>query len=148
MTTDPFTVAARTEAENFARTPRMNVGTIRDRIAEAHWTGAEWARAHLSAHAPQVTIVQEYGQPATCEVRQGGVLIFTGRDRSADLRVTAQEPTDTEIEAAALAIFEIRDDAYDLDEWEDLTAVDRERYVCDARAALRSAHAARRDEDR
>ena len=52
MTTDPFTEAARAEAENFARTPRMNVGTIRDRIAEAHQAGAEWARTHLAAQEP------------------------------------------------------------------------------------------------
>lgn len=49
MTTDDFTTAARAEAEDYARTPRMNVGTVRDRIAEAHLAGAEWARAHLAA---------------------------------------------------------------------------------------------------
>nr|DAL28229.1 MAG TPA_asm: hypothetical protein [Caudoviricetes sp.] len=48
-TTDPFTEAARAEAEDYARTPRMNVGTVRDRIAEAHLAGVEWARAHLAA---------------------------------------------------------------------------------------------------
>ena len=66
----------------------------------AFQAGAEWARDYLAAHVPQVTIVKEDGQPATCEVRQGGVLIFAGRDRSADLRVAAQEPTDAEVEAA------------------------------------------------
>ena len=54
MTTDPFTEAARAEAEDYARTPRMNVGTVRDRIAEAHRAGAEWARTHLAAHDARV----------------------------------------------------------------------------------------------
>ncbi|MGQ3382959.1 hypothetical protein [Glutamicibacter sp. TV12E] len=40
------------------------------------------------------------------------------------------------VEAAAKAIFDVRDDEFDLDEWEDLDATRRERYECDARAAL------------
>ena len=52
MTTDNFTEAARAEAEDYARTPRMNVGTVRDRITEAHQAGAEWARTHLAQQEP------------------------------------------------------------------------------------------------
>ena len=52
MNNDTFTEAARAEAEDYARTPRMNVGTVRDRIAEAHQVGAEWARTHLAAREP------------------------------------------------------------------------------------------------
>lgn len=46
--------------------------------------------------------------------------------------------TDNEklIEEAAKAIYETRDDAYDLDVWEQLDRTQQERYVCDARAAL------------
>lgn len=44
--------------------------------------------------------------------------------------------TEKLIEEAAKAIYETRDDAYDLDAWEQLDSVQQERYVCDARAAL------------
>lgn len=40
------------------------------------------------------------------------------------------------IEEAAKAIYETRDDAYDLDAWEQLDRTQQERYVCDARTAL------------
>ena len=36
----------------------------------------------------------------------------------------------------AKAIFDVRDDEFDTDEWEDLDSTDRERYECDARAVL------------
>lgn len=45
-------------------------------------------------------------------------------------------------DAAAKAIFDVRDDQFDLDEWEDLDATQRERYECDARAALSAYRAA------
>ena len=60
MTTDDFTEAARAEAEDYARTPRMNVGTVRDRIAVAHMAGAEWARTHLAAQEPITAEVQAF----------------------------------------------------------------------------------------
>ena len=50
--TDRFTTAARAEAEEYARTPGMNVGTVRDRIAEAHADGWAAARDHLAAQEP------------------------------------------------------------------------------------------------
>ena len=40
------------------------------------------------------------------------------------------------IEDAAKAIFDVRDDEFDLDEWEDIDSTEHERYQCDARAAL------------
>ena len=43
------------------------------------------------------------------------------------------------VEAAARGIFAIRDDAYDMDEWEDLDSTDRELFTCQARAALEAA---------
>lgn len=43
------------------------------------------------------------------------------------------------VEAAAKGIFDVRDDPYDLDEWEDLDSTAREPYVCNARAALEAA---------
>ena len=48
-TTDPFTEAAHAAAREYARTPRMNVGTVQDRIGEAHADGWEAARTHLAA---------------------------------------------------------------------------------------------------
>lgn len=52
------------------------------------------------------------------------------------------EPTDVEVEAAARAVFETRDDPYDTDEWSDLDSTDRERWECYARAALVAARKA------
>ncbi len=40
------------------------------------------------------------------------------------------------IEDAAKAIFDVRDDEFDLDEWEDIDSTEHERYQCAARAAL------------
>ena len=45
-----------------------------------------------------------------------------------------------QIEAGARAIFNVRDDEFDMDEWEDLGATERERYECDARAAYAAFH--------
>lgn len=56
--TDDFTTAARAEAEEYARTPGMNVGTVRDRIAEAHADGWAAARDHLAAQEPTDTEVE------------------------------------------------------------------------------------------
>ncbi|MGP5199977.1 hypothetical protein ACTXKN_12550 [Brachybacterium alimentarium] len=56
--TDDFTTAARAEAEEYARTPGMNVGTVRDRIAEAHADGWAAARDHLAAQEPTAAEVR------------------------------------------------------------------------------------------
>lgn len=102
MTADDFTTAARAEAERVhypspsSRTP----SALNRATAAAFRDGASWARAHLAAQDLQVTIQRNEGEPAVCEVRQGGVLIFSGLDRSAGVRVAAQEPTDAEVVAA------------------------------------------------
>lgn len=91
-TTDPFTEAANDEAGRL------------DGQYDLEWEsphqvfvrGAEWARTHLAAQGPQVTIRHEEGEPSTCEVRQGGVLIFSGRDHSADLRAACTARRDEE----------------------------------------------------
>lgn len=46
---DAFTDAATAAYEDYVRTPKMNVGTFRDRIAEAYMDAAMWARDHLAA---------------------------------------------------------------------------------------------------
>lgn len=43
------------------------------------------------------------------------------------------------IEAAARAIYDVRDDPYDDDEWEEMDSADREECICLARAALTAA---------
>ena len=54
----------------------------------------------------------------------------------------ADAPSDVEIDAAARAMFETRDDPYDDTEWGELTSADRERWECYARAALVAAREA------
>ena len=51
-TTDPFVDAATASYEDYIRQPRMNVGTVRDRIAEAHIDGWHAARDYLAAQEP------------------------------------------------------------------------------------------------
>ena len=52
MTNDPFAEAANAAAREYARAPRMNVGTAQDRIGQAHADGWEAARTHLAAQEP------------------------------------------------------------------------------------------------
>lgn len=47
----------------------------------------------------------------------------------------------TREESAAKAIFDIRDDAFDDDEWEEIGSTDRELYECQSQAALAAADA-------
>lgn len=58
LTTDAFTDAATSAYEDYVRTPKMNVGTFRDRIAEAYMDAAEWARTYLAAQEPTDTEVE------------------------------------------------------------------------------------------
>lgn len=51
-------------------------------------------------------------------------------------RLRDNTPTDVR-ERIARAIFDVRDDEFDMDEWDDLDSSERERYLCDADAALR-----------
>ena len=87
---DNFTEAARAEGQARIAAMLEAAGAsddIRAWFPAGFEKGAEWARTRLAAQGPQVTIRHEEGEPSTCEVRQGGVLIFSGRDHSADLRV-------------------------------------------------------------
>lgn len=59
---------------------------------------------------------------------------------------TRTNPTDAEVQAAAEAVFETRDDPYDDTEWGELTSADRERWECYARAALVAARKVARHE--
>lgn len=59
------------------------------------------------------------------------------------LKAVEGGPSDAQVEAAARAIFEVRDDEFDVRTWDDLDSYQRERYECDARAALRAAGSAR-----
>lgn len=45
------------------------------------------------------------------------------------------------VEAAARAMFDTRDDPYDMDEWEDIDSTEREPYLCQARVALEAGYA-------
>ena len=90
-TTDPFTEAARAEAEDYARTPRMNVGTVRDRIAEAHRAGAEWARTHLAAQEPTAVEHRIARLEAQTDIRGRAVVIYRERAREAEAQIKAVE---------------------------------------------------------
>ncbi|GAA6124199.1 hypothetical protein BPY_23070 [Bifidobacterium psychraerophilum] len=54
----------------------------------------------------------------------------------AQIRAEALTLTDEEFDVAARAAFDSRDDAYDLEEWEDADSDDRERYQCYVRPAF------------
>lgn len=140
MTTDSFTTAARAKAE-------QDWGTTVRAQRPAFIAGALWARDRLAAQGPQVTINREKGKPATCEVRQGGVLIFSGRDHSADLLVAAQEPTNAEVEALVDSLnWAIRGttDGDLIDQDSDIPAGEVLRLIREgARAALTAARKAR-----
>ena len=59
--------------------------------------------------------------------------------------LAAQEPTDTEVEAAAVALAVEGDD---IGEWDSLSTYAQATYLRDARAALSAARAARRDQEK
>lgn len=101
-----FAEAAREEAgTRWPSYPAVGFSGADDRQA-AFREGAEWARTYLAAQEPQVAIRCEEGKPATCEVRQDGVLVFSGRDHSADLQVAAKEPTDAEVGALQMCLYD------------------------------------------
>ena len=59
--------------------------------------------------------------------------------------LATQEPTDTEVEAAAVALAVEGDD---IGEWDSLSTYAQATYLRDARAALSAARATRRDEEK
>lgn len=133
MTTDPFTEAANAAAREYVRTPRMNVGTVSDRVAEAHADGWEASRTHLA--------VQE---PTDAESIARKKLGDDAVDRLAAHFGIAQEPTDAEVLAAlnaqGVVVSPKMRPAPSLDYWGDKPAEAM-------RAALSAARAARRDEE-
>lgn len=80
MSADPFTDAATSASEDYVRTPKMNVGTFRDRIAEAYMDAAEWARDHLAAQEPTdadvadnvANLIRDLIDPDDCWFDHGG----------------------------------------------------------------------------
>lgn len=72
------------------------------------------------------------------ELMGGGPTVGLDRHYSAQILAAADEVmfSNEAIERAAKAIFDIRDDPYDVDEWEDLDSTDRELYLCQARAVV------------
>lgn len=53
--------------------------------------------------------------------------------------MSAPQIPEAAVEAGARAAFDVRDDPYDDDEWEDLDSTDRELYECQSRAVLTAA---------
>ncbi len=71
----------------------------------------------------------------------GGDAVFYEPQRtfayaSADALIAAGWRKMPSLSAIAKALFDVRDDEFDDEEWDDLSAVDRERWECDARAIL------------
>ena len=136
MTTDPFTDAARAEAEDYARTPRMNVGTVRDRIAEAHQAGAEWARTHLAAQEPT---------DAELDALYDAFMAHSEDERSEEYTRTEDgEPYHERICSECGEAVWIKGEHY----WAATRANGARKRHHVARAALSAARAARRDEER
>ncbi|PMC76382.1 hypothetical protein [Brachybacterium sp. UMB0905] len=151
-TTDPFTTAANTAAREYARTPRMNVGTVRDRIGEAHADGWEAARRYLAAQEPDESVLMDSHEEhiadrladagyTECAEDEDGWLTWVSAPLGEVLRIVsaAQEPSEAEVEAAALAM----DENFNPDRYPVMAAMFRDY----ARVALSAARAARRDEE-
>ena len=119
MTTDDFIDAATSAYEDYVRTPKMNVGTFRDRIAEAYMDAAEWARTYLAEQEGHRRVRKYADDWDTCTC---GYDAWPCR---------SQEPTDAEVEAAKAVL-------------DSVEYADEPQSI---RAALSAARAARRDEE-
>ena len=143
MTTDPFTEAARAEAEAVMSEARERVGiTVQEqnRYVEGHVAGAEWARTHLAAQGESVLMtsreetiadrLSDAGYTVYAEDEDGGVT-WVSAPLGEVLRIVsaAQEPTDAEVEAAKAVL-------------DSVEYADEPQSI---RAALSAARAARRD---
>lgn len=118
--------------------------------------GARWQ----ADREPKVEIVREEGKPARCKVWRDGVLLFDGRDYSADLADREpsedypdaeglamlrgdREPSDAEVESGCVAFYE---GAQGITSWERLTTAEpalADRYRDGIRAALLAAQEVR-----
>lgn len=161
MTADDFTETANAAAREYASTPRMNVGTVRDRIAVAHMAGAEWARTHLITQEESVLMnsreetisdrLSDAGYTEYAEDEDGGVT-WVSAPLSEVLRIVsaAQEPTNAEVEAAAQELWKhrARGTIHPHYRWDRLAPELRQSLRELARACLSAARAARRDEEK
>ena len=130
MTTDPFTETAHAAAREYARTPRMNVGTVQDRIGEAHADGWEAARTHLAA------LGAEPDETDYAEVVEENNRL--GRKLSAALR--ERDAARSERDAARVRIQELLPDR---DSWKDRAEEAQEAL----RAAENATEGPREDQD-
>ena len=129
MTTDPFTDAARAEAERRVMGSSRFAHTTRDLLVGM----AEWARTHLAAQETD----GGRGPRTTAAIRE-----WTGAWPA------AQEPTDAEVEAACVGFY---NDPNGLTDWTKLARVQpdlADKYRAGIRRALSAARAARRDEEK
>lgn len=101
MTADDFTETANAAAREYASTPRMNVGTVRDRIAVAHMAGAEWAREYLAAQEVTAAEVEAAAQELWKDRALGTIHPHYRWDRLApELRQSLRELARTALSAA------------------------------------------------
>ena len=89
--------------------------------------------ASARANAMQIQLSDEWDREHKRIVKQA---MGTLAAHDAQIRAEALELTNEELDVAARAAFDSRDDAYDLDEWEDADSDDRERYQCYVRPAF------------
>jgi hypothetical protein len=68
--------------------------------------------------------------------KQERITIQSLAAHDARIRAEALRLTGAELDVAAHAAFDTRDDAYDLEDWEDADSDDRERYECYVRPAF------------
>ena len=131
MTTDPFTEAARAEAEELTGPPVAGETSWDYRyLFEA---GAEWARNHLTAQEGHRRVRKYADDWDTCTC---GYDAWPCR---------SQEPTDAEVEAAARTWAESGPTAA---VWEQMAEERREYTRERMHACLSAARAARRDEEK
>ena len=136
MTTDPFTETASDAAREYARTPRMNVGTVRDRIAEAHLAGWEAARTHLAAQEPA---------DAELDALYDAFMAHSEDERNEEYTRTEDgEPYTERICSECGEAVWIKGEHY----WAETRANGARKRHHVARAALSAARAARRDEEK
>lgn len=141
---------ARQTAEEYTRRHiggMQPVETVGDKVRAAFEAGAAWAREQ-DTREPKVEIVREEGKPARCKVWRDGVLLFDGRDYSADLE--NREPSDAEMEAAGRGLYENRVSLIEGEAerrswptWEGLEKTDADEWRDAGRAALLAAREVR-----
>ncbi|GAA6124198.1 hypothetical protein BPY_23060 [Bifidobacterium psychraerophilum] len=100
---------------------------------DSYWTDAEGEDCHWSD-----ILNDQAGR---------GTTIQSLAAHDAQIRAAALTLTDAELDVAAHAAFDSRDDAYDLEEWEDADSDDRERYQCYVRPAFSAVAEHRKEQE-